>query len=107
MANQSVLLHTNTETHERLTLKSQTVGLFSPSVPTDTDQSTRHLSLQFIGTSEKGSVGSTVAGWYTKSRRVSQNNVGAPFTGRLEHGQGQEVGRSTQFDALGFDILSK
>lgn len=56
------------------------------------DQATGHSALERVRACEEGGVRSTVAKRDTEASGVTERDVGAPFAGRLEKRQGEEVG---------------
>ncbi len=50
------------------------------------------MPLELVARSEERRVRAAVAEWHAETLRVADRDVGAPFTGRREQGQGQQVG---------------
>lgn len=92
--------------HIRLTLKGQTVRRLSVCIAAKTDETTRHLPLQLVRTCEECRMRTTVSSRDTEPCRITEDDIGTPFAGRLEHCQRQKVSsahkeRACRMDGLG------
>ena len=73
-------------------LQGESVSGIPFGVLRETDESSRHSSLQHIGASEEGGGRSSSSHRTTHSRRVPDGDVGSPLSRRLEDSEGEEIG---------------
>ena len=72
-------------------LQSHTIAKFAIFVFRKTDDTSRHVTLEFIAGSKVSSRWTTIEHWDTQTLSATEYNVGSPFTWRNEHSKRKDI----------------
>jgi hypothetical protein len=88
-------------------LESQTKSRLAETVLGNTNETARNLALVLLRCSEESSVGTTVAQRNTEALGVTDGDVGAKLSRRLEHGKSEKIGGRAEKSLLLMDNVSE